>query len=158
MSLCCMAMTASAAMACRLWWRRWGSNPRPRRCERRALPAELRPRYGGSGGSRTLMGLASHRPLKPARMPIPPRSQKMVAEEGIPKWTWETVSSPRFLASHFVRCKEWLRRRDSNPQFPAYEAGDVTIGPLRNFGVHGASCRTRTDDPRFTRAVLYLLS
>src|SRR5438874_13443829 len=25
------------------WWRRRGSNPRPRHCERRALPAELRP-------------------------------------------------------------------------------------------------------------------
>src|SRR5664279_4938402 len=24
------------------WWTRRGSNPRPRRCERRALPAELR--------------------------------------------------------------------------------------------------------------------
>ena len=23
------------------WWTRWDSNPRPRRCERRALPAEL---------------------------------------------------------------------------------------------------------------------
>src|SRR3990172_4080199 len=25
------------------WWRRGGSNSRPRHCERRALPAELRP-------------------------------------------------------------------------------------------------------------------
>src|SRR4029450_879149 len=27
------------------WWRRGESNPRPRRCERRALPTELRPRF-----------------------------------------------------------------------------------------------------------------
>ena len=27
-----------------LWWRRWGSNPRPQACKARALPAELRPR------------------------------------------------------------------------------------------------------------------
>src|ERR1700712_4634056 len=29
------------------WWSRWGSNPRPRRCERRALSTELLPRKGG---------------------------------------------------------------------------------------------------------------
>src|SRR5262245_65855862 len=29
----------------REWWRRGESNPRPRRCERRALPTELRPRF-----------------------------------------------------------------------------------------------------------------
>src|SRR5439155_15699459 len=38
-----------ALQACKArmgWWRRRGSNPRPRHCERRALPAELRPRRG----------------------------------------------------------------------------------------------------------------
>lgn len=32
------------------WWSRWGSNPRPRRCERRALSTELLPRMPGRAG------------------------------------------------------------------------------------------------------------
>ena len=31
-----------------LWWTIWGSNPRPQRCERCALPAELIARMGGT--------------------------------------------------------------------------------------------------------------
>ena len=30
------------------WWTIWGSNPRPQRCERCALPAELIARMGGT--------------------------------------------------------------------------------------------------------------
>jgi hypothetical protein len=35
--------TAVTAAVTTHWWRRWDSNPRPQRCERCALPTELRP-------------------------------------------------------------------------------------------------------------------
>jgi hypothetical protein len=35
--------TAVKAAVTARWWRRWDSNPRPQRCERCALPTELRP-------------------------------------------------------------------------------------------------------------------
>ena len=36
-------MAISREIRKKIWWRRWDSNPRPQRCERCALPAELRP-------------------------------------------------------------------------------------------------------------------
>src|SRR5918992_4121044 len=43
------------------WWRVRDSNPRPRRCERRALPTELTPRpalfYTALGAASTLVGI-----------------------------------------------------------------------------------------------------
>src|SRR5438094_7913126 len=49
------------------WWRVRDSNPRPRRCERRALPTELTPRppaivrSGRAGDKRLAVGLGSGR-------------------------------------------------------------------------------------------------
>jgi hypothetical protein len=44
------------------WWSRWDSNPRPRRCKRRALPTELRPLFArlrpcGAPSSRVAAGV-----------------------------------------------------------------------------------------------------
>lgn len=52
------------------WWSRGGSNPWPRQCDCRALPAELRPQKGqdiSCGGYSSIDPMADSNPLRPSR-------------------------------------------------------------------------------------------
>ena len=78
-----------------LWWRRWGSNPWPMRCERIALPAELRPRnsrFDGKNQQKSVFRFSHNRSC---------RSADRFAEK-----------STYLLQVLF----SWRRKRDSNPR------------------------------------------
>ena len=52
--------------ACDYWWSRSGSNRRPRHCERRALPTELRPRWRATWRQTPLLSSRTRRVLPSA--------------------------------------------------------------------------------------------
>ena len=67
------------------WWRVGDSNPRPRRCERRALPTELTPHLKGvsSAHSQYLFSLAGSRRAKAIRVIIGWKDHRVAKIEGI---------------------------------------------------------------------------
>ncbi len=69
----------------RKWWRVGDSNPRPRRCERRALPTELTPHFKGvsSTHSQYLYSLAGLRRAKTFRVIIGWKDIRLAKTEGI---------------------------------------------------------------------------
>jgi hypothetical protein len=97
------------------WWTAWDSNPRPRRCERRALPAELaaharwyRPYY-----SKRREDDASFRKLFAAAGPIPPHALgdflslfrvhrfPPAPARAIQRWTFAASGSLQFLKRRY---------------------------------------------------------